>query len=92
MTGRTHQIRVHLSARGWPIVGDPTYGVARWGEVTDPSLAAALQGFPRQALHAWRLAFPHPVSGRPVRVQASPPSDITTLLDLAGLSPSHLNL
>jgi 23S rRNA pseudouridine1911/1915/1917 synthase len=92
LTGRTHQIRVHLSARGWPIVGDPTYGVARWDALTDPALAAALQVFPRQALHAWRLAFPHPVGGRPVRIQASVPPDIAVLLALADLSPGYLNL
>jgi 23S rRNA pseudouridine1911/1915/1917 synthase len=92
MTGRTHQIRVHLSARGWPIVGDPTYGVARCGEVIDPALGAALQAFPRQALHAWRLAFPHPVSRLPMRIQAPVPADIAALLTLSGLSPSRLNL
>jgi len=48
MTGRRHQIRVHLASRGWPIVGDAVYG-------------EALDGFPRHALHAWRLTFRHPV-------------------------------
>ena len=57
-TGRMHQIRVHLSARGWPIVGDRVYGEPRWSQVVDPALATALRAFPRQALHAWRLAVP----------------------------------
>ena len=58
-----HQIRVHLAARGWPIVGDPVYGEPRWGAVADPTVSAALAGFPRQALHASRVAFQHPVTG-----------------------------
>jgi 23S rRNA pseudouridine1911/1915/1917 synthase len=69
ITGRTHQIRVHLSARGWPIVGDATYGVR-------------YPGLSRQALHAWRLAFVHPSSGRRVDVTAPPPEDLAALLDI----------
>jgi 23S rRNA pseudouridine1911/1915/1917 synthase len=92
VTGRSHQIRVHLSARGWPIVGDPTYGNAGWAQVTDPLLAAALHALPRQALHAWRLAFPHPLTGNAVHIEAPVPQDFASLLQLAGLSPSHLNL
>jgi len=84
-TGRTHQIRVHLAARGWPIVGDPVYGEPRWREIADSDLAAALQAFPRQALHAWRLAFVHPVSGRRLEIEASVPADIVRLLAQANL-------
>src|SRR5262249_4521465 len=61
-TGRMHQIRVHLSSRGWPIVGDPKYGEPRWREVEDAALANRLQAFPRQALHAWRLRIVHPLT------------------------------
>ena len=60
-TGRTHQIRVHLAAIGLPVVGDRAYGVP------DPELA-------RQFLHAWRLAFPHPVSGEQVEVESPLPA------------------
>ena len=72
ITGRTHQIRVHLAARGWPIVGDSTYGI-----VSD--LVA------RQALHAWRLSFPHPVSGEALQFTAPLPEDLQELLASAGL-------
>lgn len=84
ITGRTHQIRVHLSARGWPIVGDPTYGAA-----TMPKMAEVMQrtiaGFSRQALHAWRVAFEHPITGAPVEVTAPLPADMEHLLATAGL-------
>ncbi len=77
-TGRTHQIRVHLKAIGHPLVGDPTYGEARWkglpGAVRRP-----LKTFPRPALHAWRLAFVHPVSGERVAVEAPVPEDLRRL-------------
>jgi 23S rRNA pseudouridine1911/1915/1917 synthase len=68
VTGRTHQIRVHLSARGWPIVGDPVYGR------TDERIA-------RQALHAWRVSMPHPVTRAPMVFEAPLPDDMATLLD-----------
>ena len=67
VTGRTHQIRVHLAARGWPILGDATYGVR-------------IEGMARQALHAWRLAFPHPARTVRIDVTAPPPADIAGLL------------
>jgi 23S rRNA pseudouridine1911/1915/1917 synthase len=67
-TGRRHQIRVHLAARGWPIVGDPVYG--------EPDAPL----FPRQALHAWRVALTHPVSCEPLRIDAPIPRDLADLL------------
>ena len=83
-TGRTHQIRVHLAARGWPIVGDPVYGEPRWGAVADPTVSAALAGFPRQALHASRVAFQHPVTGERIDVESPPPDDMRGILDALG--------
>ena len=80
LTGRKHQIRVHLSAKGWPLVGDPLYSAPRWAEVADPLLAAALQAFPRQALHSWRITFVHPATLRTMRVEAPPPADFDGLL------------
>ena len=85
LTGRTHQIRVHLHAEGMPIVGDPLYGEPRWKGLRDPALAAACRDFPRQALHARRLRFPHPVTGEPVEVVAPVPADLGGLLAAASL-------
>ena len=68
-TGRTHQIRVHLSALGHPLVGDPAYGKRN-----------AEPAFPRQALHAERLALRHPVSRRAMSWRAAPPSDMRRLI------------
>ena len=80
-TGRTHQIRVHLSHIGFPLVGDRVYG----GRLALPKgatedLRAALRAFPRQALHAARLRFEHPVTGQPVECAAPLPSDLRDLL------------
>ena len=85
LTGRTHQIRVHLAARGWPIVGDPMYGEPRWTDIGDPPLAAVLREFPRQALHAWRTAFTHPATAARVVLHAPLPDDIVQLLNAACL-------
>jgi 23S rRNA pseudouridine1911/1915/1917 synthase len=85
VTGRTHQIRVHLAARGWPIVGDPKYGEPRWAAVGDPVLRAALRAFPRQALHASRLSLVHPATRERLVVDAPLPRDIVDLVAAAGL-------
>jgi len=85
-----HQIRVHLAAHGWPIVGDAIYGEPRWSRVSDPTLAAALRAFPRQALHAWRVAFTHPMTRERVSIEAPIPSDLNALLIETGLSRNGL--
>lgn len=76
VTGRMHQIRVHLAAKGWPIVGDPTYGGPESGH---PRFGAPLT---RQALHAWRVAFTHPVSADRIDVTAPIPDDMQQLLSV----------
>jgi 23S rRNA pseudouridine1911/1915/1917 synthase len=73
-TGRTHQIRVHLSALRHPCVGDLTYGA-------DPTLAARL-GLRRQWLHAVHLEFDHPATGARVRVDSEPAADLRHALDV----------
>jgi len=81
-TGRTHQIRVHLAHIGYPIVGDPVYGGRRRLPAgASAALKAALEGFHRQALHAARLSFEHPKSGKPVAYEAPLPADLAGLLD-----------
>jgi len=73
-TGRTHQIRVHLASIGHPLAGDPVYGRRRSGD-------ARLDAFPRQALHAWRLALRHPATGAALAWESSLPADVGQLLD-----------
>ena len=74
ITGRTHQIRVHLAASGWPIVGDAVYG--RPGS----------REFPRQALHAWRITFPSPAANTRIQLTAPLPADLMDLLVQLGIS------
>lgn len=74
-TGRTHQIRVHMSDRGWPLIGDAMYG-RRY----DGALGAAAVTMGRQALHAARLAFVHPATGERLAFETPPPPDFAALL------------
>src|SRR5262249_35664650 len=71
-TGRTHQIRVHLSSLGLPIAGDPVYGGGR--------AASALPGLGRPALHAALLGFTHPRSGERLRFRSDLPDDLARVL------------
>jgi 23S rRNA pseudouridine1911/1915/1917 synthase len=81
-TGRTHQIRVHLSHRGHPVVGDPIYlrRVPPAAKAIIQPLRSHLLDFPRQALHASSLGFRHPGTGRPMAFKAALPADLQTLL------------
>jgi len=80
-TGRTHQIRVHMAYVRHPLVGDPQYGgLLKLPKGASPELVEALRGFRRQALHAERLEFLHPKSGKTIVVEAERPADMETLL------------
>ncbi|MDQ2872619.1 MAG: RluA family pseudouridine synthase [Candidatus Eremiobacteraeota bacterium] len=76
-TGRTHQIRVHMAALGFPIVNDPVYGK------TDPRLPLA-----GQALHAWKLAFTHPRTGQELTFEIDPPTEYTATRTMLSTRPS----
>lgn len=82
-TGRTHQIRVHLSHEGYSILGDPVYG-RRFPKSSRSSLSCEtheqLRGFRRQALHAFRLKLAHPADGRECKFEAPLPDDFSDLL------------
>ena len=78
-TGRTHQIRVHLSHVGHPLLGDPVYGGHRRLPASAPGAAEAA-AFPRQALHAARLGFEHPGTGRGMAFDSPLPADMGALL------------
>lgn len=80
-TGRTHQIRVHMTQMGWPVACDPLYGEARHrGLKLPPPLMERLERFGRQALHAAELEFVHPVSGETLCFQSPLPPDMAGLL------------
>jgi 23S rRNA pseudouridine1911/1915/1917 synthase len=80
-TGRTHQIRVHLSHINHPLVGDPLYGGGlKLPKRATPELIAALRGFRRQALHAERLSFEHPVTSELMSFEAPRPTDLNVLI------------
>ncbi len=76
-TGRTHQIRVHLHHRGTPLVGDPIYG--------KPSKTSGETG--RLMLHAWRLAFDHPITKKPLRFESPIPQEFEHWTSIASLPP-----
>ncbi len=90
-TGRTHQIRVHLSYKGHALIGDPLYGghqstkIARLRKILPEEVVRLLSGFKRQALHATRLGLVHPVTQKLMQWEAPPPPDMQELL--AALEP-----
>ena len=81
-TGRTHQIRVHLASQGHPIAGDDKYGDFEWNKVLQK------QGLKRMFLHAWRLQFSHPATGKRVELKSNLPSELQLYVNHAKLKPS----
>lgn len=82
-SGRTHQIRVHMAHIRHPVLGDPVYGgPPRHARDADKALVAALASFPRQALHALKLALEHPETGESLQWAVSVPPDMAALMEL----------
>jgi 23S rRNA pseudouridine1911/1915/1917 synthase len=82
VTGRTHQIRVHMAHEGHALVGDPLYAGRQWRNLLRPASLAACRDFPRQALHAMRLGFVHPVTGEDMSFATEPPDDLRRLISV----------
>lgn len=81
-TGRTHQIRVHMAYVKHPLIGDPLYGGSfKLPKAATEALVEALRGFRRQALHAEKLSFTHPVSGDTLSFESPLPADMVALID-----------
>lgn len=78
-TGRTHQIRVHMSHEGYPLLGDFLYNEKN-------------QMLSRQALHAWQISFKHPISGQEMKFKAPLPKDMADILEKGGVKTSRLHL
>lgn len=88
-TGRTHQIRVHMTHAGHPLIGDPVYGAGYRTKVAHlgPAAAAKAAAFPRQALHAATLGFVHPATGAVLTFSSPAPDDVTALLEALRSEP-----
>jgi 23S rRNA pseudouridine1911/1915/1917 synthase len=81
-TGRTHQIRVHLSHVGHPVAGDLVYGTGRENALRDPSVKRALKGLGRHFLHAGKLGFKHPATGERMVFESPLPEELSEFLAL----------
>ncbi len=85
-TGRTHQIRVHMSHIGYPLIGDPIYGgKVRFPKKASEELKVALKNFNRQALHAKKLSLTHPSSGSTLSWKVPIPDDMLAILEVLSM-------
>jgi 23S rRNA pseudouridine1911/1915/1917 synthase len=92
-TGRTHQIRVHLTSMGHPLLEDPLYGRRGKSGITgNPQIRECLKRMNRQALHAHRLGFDHPRTGEKVQFVAPIPQDMKEALECLRLQTSKFSL
>jgi len=83
MTGRTHQIRVHLSDMGHPVVADPQYGGKKTANsIINPMIRARVKSLGRQMLYAWKLGIVHPATGEKMEFTADIPADMHKLIEL----------
>ncbi len=81
-TGRTHQVRVHFSATGHPVVGDAKYGgKKKWKDLVSQEIRDILKSVPRQMLHAWRLRFEHPRTGESMGFESPLPEDMASVIE-----------
>ncbi len=90
-TGRTHQIRVHFKALGYPLIGDTCYG-RRFKKRSEKHMAAVEKGVGRQMLHAWKIGFRHPWSGRRMDFSAPMAGDMKVLLCEHGMWDAEFSM
>jgi|694.fasta_scaffold51937_3 23S rRNA pseudouridine1911/1915/1917 synthase len=97
ITGKTNQIRLHMAAAGFPLIGDKMYGpntdiLELYREEGNSPRVKELAGFPRHALHAWRLALTHPLTKRELELTCPLPEDLIRLCENKNISVTGLNL
>jgi 23S rRNA pseudouridine1911/1915/1917 synthase len=81
-TGRTHQIRVHMTHIGYPLIGDPSYGRTPAASNLPDKLKSFLTDFDRQALHSWKLKLAHPITNDAVAYESPLPDDLKSLQEI----------
>jgi 23S rRNA pseudouridine1911/1915/1917 synthase len=90
-TGRTHQIRIHMSEMGHPIIGDELYGQRKLSGLKSETKTMAAK-FPRQALHAIQIGFEHPKTKNSLLYEAPWPSDMSEVLGVLGFHKNEMEL